>query len=898
MSQLHARNRTSAEEATRPRSYKWITTDVTTTGRHLQIHPVTPALRDVGKEQCNLISIFGRARQGKSFLMNCLAGETEVFRISNEKESCTQGIDISDKWITLDQFSSLHGGKRVPGQRKIGFIDAEGQGDKDVTYDANLVCPILLTSKCVIFNWKGDLQKDHILSTLGIMTRAAKNVANDGDVSVAKKFGHLHIVFRDWQATDTSTESVHKAIFDPENTQESAIRNQIRQDVLSSFSSIRIWLFDAPTESTKALKNKLSYEITSPTFQRQLQEFRETLSHQLQEPTLFANVPLTGRTMEVLVQSIASSLNSGESILPTSTYVNMMQQEFDKVVERMKAEVITQVDDLIAGLEQRRATNALPSEDMISEEAENLFIDVVASFHDEIQDTLGSSEDATQSQLSAKVSAKLPALLQELKARELKRLLVSYREVLSRWLHQTFPMVQDALKQVSVSYLNRSVSLEAAELASCLATDFSSVMQTYKFNNYSGEIVDEMTKQLAIYWKSLETAILKHNEEVVAQELSTVHGFVEQGIALMAKTVKDAVEQFNREYGNQGYALTLLEQKLNKEFCVFKKQIQGQLSAKLFDNFFVQFRDTTAQKLRPQMVALYEASREERISEMVGQLIVDITTQWQALLSDNLDTKWPCEADLNKYLKSERKTIVDDISKSVSGWDIPNELRPELIENQIHVKLDVFDREILSQYRVMVQIRKEAEEAERQAELRRQQEAERQAELRRQEQERQAEQLRQEEAERQAAMLRLEEIEVNENLPEKKQNAKLTREEQQRRAREYAAQAGWKVGQGKVTAAEKKARTAEEARARALQWATSNLPNLAEAEEEDDDAQVVPRSSLGKAARRQSTDASTKEGKAILLAAKQEAAQQVQQATLTVADTVLASGYKPSKRSK
>ena len=36
-------------------------------------------------------------------------------------------------------------------------------------YDANLICPILLASKCVIFNWKGDLQKDHILSTLGIM---------------------------------------------------------------------------------------------------------------------------------------------------------------------------------------------------------------------------------------------------------------------------------------------------------------------------------------------------------------------------------------------------------------------------------------------------------------------------------------------------------------------------------------------------------------------------------------------------------------------------------------------------------------------------------------------------------------------------------------------------------
>ena len=30
--------------------------------------------------------------------MNCLAGEKEIFRISNEKDSCTQGIDISG-WV-------------------------------------------------------------------------------------------------------------------------------------------------------------------------------------------------------------------------------------------------------------------------------------------------------------------------------------------------------------------------------------------------------------------------------------------------------------------------------------------------------------------------------------------------------------------------------------------------------------------------------------------------------------------------------------------------------------------------------------------------------------------------------------------------------------------------------
>ena len=79
--------------------------------------------------------------------------------------------------MTVSEFSRVDGGVLCEGNAKVGFVDDEGQGDRDVSYDANLVCPILLASKCVIFNWKGDLQKDHIMSTLGIMTRAAKNVS-------------------------------------------------------------------------------------------------------------------------------------------------------------------------------------------------------------------------------------------------------------------------------------------------------------------------------------------------------------------------------------------------------------------------------------------------------------------------------------------------------------------------------------------------------------------------------------------------------------------------------------------------------------------------------------------------------------------------------------------------
>ena len=202
--------------------------------------------RPTGRSKCNLISVFGAARQGKSFLMNCLAGETELFKISNQRESCTQGIDISRHLIPLSTFSGIHGGRPNNSSTNIGFVDAEGQGDRDVTYDANLICPILLVSKAVIFNWKDSMQKDKILNQLGILHKAAINVACEdesmSDVSDQKLFGHLHLVFRDWQYEGSDEKTVFNDIFKEERSAETAaaVRNQIRRSVKENFESITV----------------------------------------------------------------------------------------------------------------------------------------------------------------------------------------------------------------------------------------------------------------------------------------------------------------------------------------------------------------------------------------------------------------------------------------------------------------------------------------------------------------------------------------------------------------------------------------------------------------------------------------------------------------------------------
>jgi hypothetical protein len=326
-------------------SQKWISslTEEETKGEgegRLVLHDTRSLFQPVWNNDCNLISIFGRARQGKSFMMNCLAGEEHVFKVSNYKESCTQGIDISNKWMSLPDFSRVDGGRATSqgASTRVGFVDAEGQGDKDVSYDANLICPILLASKCVIFNWKGDLQKDHILSTLGIMTRAAKNVSAESSGG-KKKFGHLHILFRDWQSIGSTAAETFATLFNPESSKDAQTRNQIREDVKDAFESIQVWLFEAPTDSVSDLRQVLTIQKTTARFRQQIRDFRQCLVDQLKSPVLFAGRPLSGKGLHSMMKDVIHTLNRGEVILPSSTYLTMMREELSHLLHSFQQEV-------------------------------------------------------------------------------------------------------------------------------------------------------------------------------------------------------------------------------------------------------------------------------------------------------------------------------------------------------------------------------------------------------------------------------------------------------------------------------------------------------------------------------------------------------------------------------
>jgi len=559
-----------------PQSYKWISSNDNNTNsssdqsKKLVVHDVRQVFTQISNQQINLISIFGRARQGKSFLMNCLAGEKEIFRISNEKESCTQGIDISDKWINLSAFESIDNpaNQRIAKSSniKVGFIDAEGQGDKDVSYDANLVCPILLVSKCVIFNWKGDLQKDHLLGTLGIMTRAAKNV---NSIDKSKKFGHLHIVFRDWQATESDRNNVYASLFTQErSSDESAIRNQIRKDVLDSFESVQVWLFDAPMESTKDLKKKLSYETTSLIFKSQIRSLRNSLSNQLNEPTYFSGKPITGQTIVPLINQVVLSLNKGESVMPSSIYVSMMKEELRNIYQSLESEVFLFVSTHSQILESKvNSSSNFPVENEFLKQVDEGINEIIHKHLDIISVAIG---DESSSPLYSLITSDLPAVTSNITARAIDQLVTSYKEILSRWLLNAQNRLESHLIN-SFNAIDESLPVPVDKLQQLISIVHEEVFSS--LNQYNHPSAVKISDNLQSIYGKLENSVIDKNESY----WSNINDVVYRSIDLMKKSIDETFDKMNNQT-YEGFPIEIVEKNLNDEYIRIKATIISQLN--------------------------------------------------------------------------------------------------------------------------------------------------------------------------------------------------------------------------------------------------------------------------------------------------------------------------------
>ncbi|KAF5603392.1 hypothetical protein FPCIR_1385 [Fusarium pseudocircinatum] len=302
----------------------------------LKIHeePANQSFRSV-KHALNLVTVLGPMRSGKSTLLNLLSsnsGDRDQFGTGSGIDSVTKGAFITTPTTALVEPSNSVSARKDQ-QISVSFVDTEGKGDQGQTYETGLLCPILLVSKVIIFNFNSGVQSNHILQELGILMQTASKLCatvspdSPNDLGNSSKsgplFSHLFIVFNQLRSRARVDHVTAKLLNEEaEIDDESRQRNTIRQLLLESFETVKI--FDelkAPV--LRAVRSgedvSLYLDDFEPSFVDSFSELKSSLSKALEQPRTLPNgAILTGAAIARFMVHFARSFDkSGPVHIPT-----------------------------------------------------------------------------------------------------------------------------------------------------------------------------------------------------------------------------------------------------------------------------------------------------------------------------------------------------------------------------------------------------------------------------------------------------------------------------------------------------------------------------------------------------------------------------------------------------
>ena len=156
------------------------------------------------KEDIIIVSIVGKARTGKSYLMNLLLNNNNNnnnngFEVASSINSCTRGI-----WLWNTPRTKIDSPNT-----KIIFIDSEGTNSVDIstkTYDSKIFALIVLISSLFIYNSNGNIDEKSI-GDLALAAHLGNSIASNSIKNKDNLISELAPKFI-WVLRDFSLEKV------------------------------------------------------------------------------------------------------------------------------------------------------------------------------------------------------------------------------------------------------------------------------------------------------------------------------------------------------------------------------------------------------------------------------------------------------------------------------------------------------------------------------------------------------------------------------------------------------------------------------------------------------------------------------------------------------------------
>ena len=296
------------------------------------------------KEDLVIVSIIGKARTGKSYLMNLLLNNQKIknpgsgFEISSRLNSCTRGIWL---WDTPRQ--------KPNSSSKIIFIDSEGTNSVDLstkTYDSKIFALIVLISSLFIYNTNGNIDEKSI-SELALAAHLsniiASNTIEDKDLIINELAPKFIWVLRDFildkidpdTGEEISSDDYLELCLRNKTANKNSVENNlIRENIIKYFKDRECFTLPRPVDQEEDLHklNEIPFSELKPNFREEFLNLKRNI-YENSKVKKFGNKKINGPILVELLKSFINSLNS--KIIPNinTAFDNLIINEIEKSYE-------------------------------------------------------------------------------------------------------------------------------------------------------------------------------------------------------------------------------------------------------------------------------------------------------------------------------------------------------------------------------------------------------------------------------------------------------------------------------------------------------------------------------------------------------------------------------------
>ncbi|KAH7568864.1 hypothetical protein ACOSP7_011940 [Xanthoceras sorbifolium] len=306
-----------------------------------RMDPEAVAALQLVKEPIGVVSVCGRARQGKSFILNQLLGRSSGFQVASTHRPCTKGLWL---WSAPLKRTALDGT-----EYNLLLLDSEGIDayDQTGTYSTQIFSLAVLLSSMFIYNQMGGID-EAALDRLSLVTQMTKHIrvrASGGRTS-ASEIGQFSPIFV-WLLRDfyldlveddrriTPRDYLELALRPVQgNGRDIAAKNEIRDSIRALFPDRECFPLVRPLNNENDLQrlDQISLDKLRPEFRSGLDALTKFVFERTRPKQVGATV-MTGPVLIGITESYLDALNNGAVPTISSSWQSVEEAECRKAYD-------------------------------------------------------------------------------------------------------------------------------------------------------------------------------------------------------------------------------------------------------------------------------------------------------------------------------------------------------------------------------------------------------------------------------------------------------------------------------------------------------------------------------------------------------------------------------------